>query len=295
MSVSSPEGSLRARVRRHGVLAYFVLTFAISWGAIVAVFGLGPITSEQLATQGAFLYVALLLGPSVAGVSLLGLVSGKEGLAELGRRLLAWRVGLRWYAIALLAAPLSIIPVLLVLSLIPGLIPDVFTIDGLGSRLLTGVGAGLVVALCEETGWTGFAVPRLRERSSVVASGAILGLIWGAWHFPPFWESDTFAQPVAFGLLLARLFSWLPAFRVLMVWVHDRTQSLLVVILMHASLVATQFVLVAPFDFEGTGAVVYILAWAALLWGVAGLVTVEHERAARRPGPRVDPQPRRAQ
>ncbi|MCA9707205.1 MAG: CPBP family intramembrane metalloprotease, partial [Myxococcales bacterium] len=238
MSTSPPPRSLRARLQRHAVLAYFVLTFAISWGAIVAAFGLGPIPPEQLAARGAIVYVSLLLGPSVAGTCMIGLVAGREGFAELRGRLLAWRRSPRWYAVALLLAPLSLCAVLLVLSRGLGLVPDVFVAEGLGSRLLTGVGAGLVVALCEETGWTGFAVPRLRARRSVLTTGVVVGLVWGAWHFPPFWEHDTLAEPVALGLLLARLFSWLPAFRVLMVWVHDRTQSFWAVVLMHAPLAA---------------------------------------------------------
>jgi hypothetical protein len=63
-------------VRRFPVSAYFALTFAISWGAILGVFGVGPISPDQLETQGAFLYVALLLGPSLAGLVSIGLDSG---------------------------------------------------------------------------------------------------------------------------------------------------------------------------------------------------------------------------
>ena len=266
--------------RRFPVSGYFALSFAISWGAILGVFGLGPIGPEDLATRGAFLYIALLLGPSVAGLVSIGLDSGKAGFADLGRRLIAWRVAPRWYAIAVLAAPLTLGAVLLVLDLVPGMIPDVFTSRDLGSRVGTGLAAGLAVALCEETGWTGFAVPRLRNAHSVLATGGIVGLVWGAWHFPPFWESDTFGHPLAFGLLLARLFTWLPAFRVLLVWVHDETQSLLLVIVMHASLVAAQLVFVAPFEFTGTGAVLYIVVWAAVLWGLALAVGARDRRRA---------------
>lgn len=106
----------------------------------------------------------------------------------------------------------------------------------------------------------------------VVTTGAVLGLVWGAWHFPPFWEANSFSDPVAIAFLLARLFSWLPPFRVLMVWLHERTHSLLLVVLMHTSLVATQLVLVAPFTFEPAGALVYILVWAAVLWAFGAVV-----------------------
>jgi hypothetical protein len=47
-------------------------------------------------------------------------------------------------------------------------------------------------------------------------------------------------------LLLAKLFSWPPAARVLLVWVHDRTGSLPMTMLMHASVSATSVVLALP-------------------------------------------------
>lgn len=260
---------MREICKRRPLLAYFASTFAISWGAIVGAFGVGPISSDELATMGPLLYVALLLGPSVAGLSMVGVVSGREGFVELGARLRTWRVGFRWYALAACLAPVSLALVLLGLSLVPGLIPDVFTREDLGTRVVGGIVAGCVVAFCEELGWTGFAIPHLRARHGVVASGVILGVLWGLWHFPPFWEHDSFVEPLAFGLLVTRLFSWLPPFRILMVWLFERTQSLLLPILMHTSLVATQFVLIVPFELTPTAALASTLTWAAVLWLIA--------------------------
>ena len=40
-----------------------------------------------------------LLGPSVAGLLLTGLIYGKAGFRELLSRLLRWRVGGRWYGL----------------------------------------------------------------------------------------------------------------------------------------------------------------------------------------------------
>jgi CAAX protease family protein len=72
--------------------------------------------------------------------------------------------------------------------------------------------------------------------------------------------------------LLARLFFWLPAHRVLMVWVYDRTGSLLVAILMHASLTATQ--LVMPPALAGAASLIGTIAWAAALWVVVAAVAL---------------------
>ena len=46
--------------------------------------------------------------------------------------------------------------------------------------------------------------------------------------------------------LAVLLFAWLPPYRVLMVWVYDRTESLLLVILMHTLITAAQFIRSAP-------------------------------------------------
>jgi membrane protease YdiL (CAAX protease family) len=99
-----------------------------------------------------------------------------------------------------------------------------------------------VVGCFEEIGWTGFAAPHLRARHSILTTGLAVGVVWGAWHFPLFWEGDSFSATLPLAILVIRLFSWLPPFRVLLVWVHDRTRSLPVVMLMHA---AVSFVSIA--------------------------------------------------
>jgi uncharacterized protein len=59
----------------------------------------------------------MAVGPSVAGLLMTGLLYGKEGFRELRSRLLRWKVSARWYAIALLTAPLLYMGVSLALSL----------------------------------------------------------------------------------------------------------------------------------------------------------------------------------
>jgi uncharacterized protein len=67
-----------------------------------------------------------------------------------------------------------------------------------------------------------------------------------------------------------------------MIWVYERTGSLLMAILMHASLVAGSSVVFAPpaVALEGdflTG----ILVWAAVLWAVVAVVAVAKGGAPR--------------
>jgi membrane protease YdiL (CAAX protease family) len=278
--------TIKKFIKRHPELTYFVLTFIFTWGCMaLAVYPDGfPITEERFETAGALVYVAMLVGPGGAGILLTGLLDGRAGFRELFSRLFRWRVGPRWYAIALLIAPLMITTILLGLSLFSSNFqPAMFTSDGKSALVLSSIIAGLVVGFFEELGWTGFAVPRLNRRYGVLNTGLIVGFVWGAWHFLPFWKNDTFSATFPLVLLLGQLFSWLPPYRVLMVWVYDRTESLLVSVLMHASLMASLNALV-PTKLSGTTLLTWILVWAAVLWVIVGAVAIAiNRRYSRQP------------
>jgi membrane protease YdiL (CAAX protease family) len=277
--------AIKAFVRKRPALIYFVLAVALSWGCMALMIGPGnfPISPELAESQGALLYVGMLIGPSAAGLLLTALLDGGAGLRDLLSRLFRWRVGARWYAVALLTAPLVATVVLLLLSLLsPEFLPGIFASEDGLALLLSGVAAGLMVGLFEEVGWTGFAIPRLRQHYGILATGLLVGLVWGAWHFPPFWEANSFSGVFPLALLFARLFAWLPPYRVLMVWVYDRTDSLLVVVLMHASLVTCTLAIV-PSTLAGASLLTWLFAWAAALWAVMGAVAVASRGQFSRP------------
>jgi membrane protease YdiL (CAAX protease family) len=268
---------IAAFISRHPVLTYYILVFAISWGGILAVVGpagiLGAKYDPRALTQ--FVYVAALAGPSVAGVLMTGLVAGWAGYREILSRLCTWRVGVRWYAVALLTAPLLTTAILSVLSLSSHtFLPTLMTTKEPSTIVLTGVVLGLVVCYFEELGWTGFAVPALRKRYGIFATGLFMGLLWGLWHLPLFSGSTSSSGEIAPALYLAvLLFSWLPAYRVLMIWVYDRTKSLLMVMLMHASLAAGQLILIPP-AISGVPMLTFDLVFAALLWLIVIAIAV---------------------
>jgi uncharacterized protein len=266
--------TVKAFITRHPVRTYFALAFAVSWAGVLFAVGPGgiPTTIEQFMTIGPAMYVAMLAGPSVAGLLMTSLVSGRPGLREVLARLLTWRVGGRWYAVAVLTAPFLVMAVSLALSLLsPEFFPAVFITND-KPLLLSGLAAGLIVGIFEELGWTGFAIPRMRRRYGVLSTGLLVGVLWGAWHFIMFWEPGSFSGALPLAVLLVKLFSWLPAYRVLMVWVYDRTGSLLVAMLMHGSLTATQ--LIMPVPGSEMSLLTSILAWAAALWIVVAMIAV---------------------
>ncbi len=272
---------IKAFTKSHPVLTYFTLTFAISWGCVLVVIG-GPSgitgTMEQFETLLPIVILALLAGPSVAGILLTGLVDGRAGLREFRSRLIRWRVGARWYAIALLAAPFLMTVVLLALSLIsPKFLPSIFSVENKVSHLLMGLATGLAAGIFEESGWTGFAIHRLKLRYNILTTGLIVGLLWAVWHLlPALWvgfASGTVKGALSLISYLLDPFLFLVVYRVLMVWVYDRTESLFVGMLMHASLTASARI-ITPMGIAGVPLLLFDLVWAATVWIVVAAVAV---------------------
>jgi membrane protease YdiL (CAAX protease family) len=280
--------ALKAFITRHPVAAYFVLTFTISWGGVLLVIG-GPAGMAGTKAHDNPLFplavLAMVGGPSATGLLLTGLMDGSRGLREFGSRLLEWRVGVRWYVLALMTAPLVGTAVTLTLSLVsPEFLPAILVTDDKTALLLLGLVVGLTAGFFEELGWTGFAIPRLIRRYGVLRTGLIVGLLWSAWHvLVVVWGigDRAGAIPVPVFIFVDGL-AGLPAFRVLMVWVYDRTESLFVAIVMHVSITATT--LIQTPRTTGVPLLVYGLAFAAAVWLViAALAAASRRQPTRQP------------
>jgi membrane protease YdiL (CAAX protease family) len=231
MRSKSETGAARARGVDWPIVAFFVLAYAIAWGGWLV---LGAIARQSgvddtaaflaqaealqfegvaLAAPGWAVYLLTRLldfAFSISGMIMIAFTSGAAGLRLLGRRLLRWRIGLRWYALGLL--PLLLY---LVAALVAGAAP-VFTSDTL-PRILFSAEAGLLVSLFlrgafgEELGLRGFALPRLQTTMTPFRASLVIGLLWGLWHLPVLLGRDTVSL-VAFLLLsfgLAFIFTWL--------------------------------------------------------------------------------------
>jgi CAAX protease family protein len=164
----APRGGLKGLFTRHPLVAFFALAFAFSWWAVPA---------------GEF----LPFGPLFAALTVLAVVQGRPGLADLGRRMLRWRVGVRWYVIAIvlpLGATLAAIGLNLALGAPVSALDDLdawYLLIGLFFLRLINPLDG---PMGEEPGWRGFALPRLQANRSPLMASLILGLIVAAWHLP---------------------------------------------------------------------------------------------------------------
>ncbi len=224
-------------------------------------------------------FAARHAGP--AGILLTGLVHGRAGFRALLSCLLTWQVSARWYAVALLTAPLVMAVTLFALnraSLVT--LPGIFTSDDKASLLLFAVAVALGAGFIEELGWTGFAVPHLRRRHGAPVTGLIVGVLWGAWHFlVNVWASGRSSGALSLAvflpaILVSLLVGALPAYRMLMLVVYDRTRSL--VVLMHVSLTASTLLL-SP-SATGASLLTFDLALGAVLWTMVGAVTLAGTR-----------------
>ena len=276
--------TIKAFVKSHPLLSFFVLTFAISWGGMLLIIGAGG--------PGGYPMLAWVAGPPIAGIVFTGLLYGKAGFRDLLSRMTRWKVGARWYAVALLTAPLVFATILLSLSLIsPDFLPRILTTTDMASLLLFGIGWGLIGGgLLEELGWTGFAVPiLLKMRYGVLATGLIVGVLWAVFHFIVFFWMGRASGAVPLAIFVPLdLFSvvvGMAAFRVLMVWVYERSGGSVLVagVLMHTSYTTFMFIL-GPLSISGVAFLTYMFALAAVLWVLVGAVAVaNHGHLSRQP------------
>jgi membrane protease YdiL (CAAX protease family) len=241
------------------LVAYVVLTYAITWGLLLTFLASKGFRFADLSMGDALvMFLCMLAGPSLSGVLLTWRFAGRTGLSEMAQRAMRWRVRPMWLAVALGTNPAVFLAILGTLALLvspvyaPGFQP-------------IGLAIGLMAGVVEELGWTGFATPRLLSRWSPLRAGIALGLIWATWHALADYAGniDTLgAQWLPYFLVY-----WvvtLTAYRVLMTFVYAHTRSLLVAMLMHASYTGWQLTL-APgtspeesFLWQGLLAVVFV-------------------------------------
>jgi membrane protease YdiL (CAAX protease family) len=262
--------NLKTFIKRHPALTYFVLVYAITWGGILLIVRAFAAPGETASTAlVALVALPMLLAPGIAGIAVTALVEGRDGLKALLSRMTRWQVEKRWYAVALATMPVLVLTILFILAfLISPAFAPALSLFGL---------AGLAAGFFEEIGWTGFAVPRLRSRWSLLAVGLSVGALWGLWHgmadyvirgntLGAFW-------PITFGLFVVPVVAW----RVLMVWVYDNIGSGVVAQLMHFGYTGS-LALFVPKLSPTHDALVYAVL-AVMLWIGVAIVAIRERQA----------------
>jgi membrane protease YdiL (CAAX protease family) len=151
------------------------------------------------------------------------------------RKLMIWRVGVVWYLVALG------LPILIsFLASAPGKFFNAeATFEFAPLTPLSLVVFVLVVG--EELGWRGYAQPELEKRYSPLVAAIILGILWGFWHLPNFFNPSL----PHYEIPLPAFVMYTTGLSVLAAWLLKHTRgSVLLSTLLHGS--TNTFVFLTP-------------------------------------------------
>lgn len=226
-------------LRRHPLLSFWVLAYAVTWLLWTPMILAGvPAFSQSRHIPSLYALPAVAVGVTGTAFAMTAVTQGRAGVRRLLQRLVCWDVGVRWYLVALLLIPLGEI-------LIAAAIVGPATLRALTPAALVLYPAAFLShfvfgPLFEETGWRGFALPRMQQRFGPLRASLLLGLLWGGWHFflyAPGWIHDGSLN----GAVNAAIFvSFTVAVSVVFTWLSNNTRaSLLLAMLLHGSINGT--------------------------------------------------------
>ena len=234
-----PAFVLNRLLARHPLVFYFVFAFGFSWlmflPGLLMYYGVLSLSAQAVRSFA----IAGLLGPVLSGFIMTSVIEGWPGISRLVRRIVRWRVGLRWYLFALIGLP-AIMALATVIR--PGALESLdvsaqpITLAYLKAFVCMAIMGG---PLFEEPGWTGFAQPRLQQMYGPLLGGLLLGGLWALWHLPGFLipSEDIRDIPPRGTVLDFAVFALaLVGLRLIIIWVVNNTRdSVLMAILVHAS------------------------------------------------------------
>lgn len=240
---------LTSTIKRYPLVTFFGVAYALSWV---------PSLFEA--------HAILPLGPLFAALIMLALISGRAGILDFLRRIVQWRVRLRWYALALLL-PVALTSTAVGLNLLFGahlLSSD--RMPSLSDLPMSFLFIMLFICLGEEPAWRGFALPRLMAKYTALTASLLLGVLHVLWHLPLFgleydWQNGF---PWALGVIASAIVT---------TWMANHTRgSLLLPILLHTSVNVTAQYLFNPL-FSAADLIQLYWLWGGL-WCILALAIV---------------------
>ena len=255
--------------REHRLVAFFALTFLVSWWA-------WPFYVADLSPTPFF-----PCGPLVAAVVVIGVTEGRRGFRVWAARLLRWRVGWIWWVVAI-GTPLAVLAVAATANaLVWGAPTPVLTQLPWASLLLFAALRfidPLDGPLGEEPGWRAYAQPELQTRRSPLTATLVLAPVVALWHLPL--VTSGMLAPVGLPITFAITFVY--------TWLFNRTGgSALLTIVFHVAQGTFSY---AVLGFVGTDAA--RMDWlVGALWFALAIALVALDRQAWQP----KPAPRREQ
>ena len=274
---AGPRPSVRYLVARHPVAAFLCICYAVTWATAVPWFrARTDVLPFDLPMWGS---LGTIFGVALAAVLVVAASDGRAGVRDLARRSLRWRVGVRWYVLAVLGLPVVVLAGAVALFGTAALAALADDWRLLFTRVLPVLLLQLALfQLAEEVGWMGFLQARLQDRHGPLKASLLVTVPFALWHLP-----DLFAQA---GLTTALLILPILAAahlcaRVVFMWLYNATgASVLLVAVFHASFDATVNGVGLGQLIPGPNGTALVLATGALLLAAVGLVVATRGRLA---------------
>ena len=281
-------------IRRHHVLAFFILAYAMSWpllllyyygfhgnpavGALLEplvvfspalmamlvsgiaeplpkhegsrsrwiAFLLSWLVSAPILILYAFKIYGVELGAAVIVYSIIAFFPAwvlssayarTPGIRKLFSTLLKPRGPVLWYLVVFLIFPGIQLLEMGITHLLGGEVRSHLAdlgLEGAAISLLLEFLKGFLLTggINEESGWRGFALPRLQARYPVIVAALIVGFFWALWHLP-----YDIGRSIPVGEMLKNRLFWNLLFAILMAWLYNRTKgSILAPALFHPAM-----------------------------------------------------------
>jgi uncharacterized protein len=202
-------------VKRHPLITFFVLAYGISYTFYIL---------SAIWPEFPFLYP---FGSIIAALITASVTRGLDGLKDFASRCLRWRVGLRWYAAALLVPAAIGLAVVALNTLLGAPLPTLAQFGPWYGIFLMLPMAMIDAPLMENSGWHGYAMPRFPTNRSRLLNTLIIGVLLVGWHFPL-----TLAEP---SIMVPYLLSTLASAFVTNWVYYNARESALLAILYHSA------------------------------------------------------------
>ena len=180
------------------------------------------------------------MSAGAAGIILAAIERGKGGVRELLGRAMLWRVGIGWWAFALLFTAFISVSTLILFNLfsgqqvgLNGVVPW-YKVLSMMIILIIFAGFG------EEFGWRGFLLPRLQNRHTALTASLIIGALHALWHLPKFFIAGetqySWVQEAGFLLPFLGYAIFVTAWAIQFTWVFNNTKgSVLLAAVVHGA------------------------------------------------------------
>lgn len=203
-NVTEPPGrdrptGVRGWAARWPLTTFLVLVLGISWPVLglLVLADHGIIPGRQLPVELFALGLTLLvLLPAALWVT--WATEGRDGVRRLLSRAMRWRIGWVWWAVVLLALPVTTIALGVAFG---GSVDTASLLPTLGQGALLLVVAVVLVNLWEETAWAGFFQTSLERRHSLVVAALLTALPFAGIHAPLLLLGDFTVSSVLFGIV----------------------------------------------------------------------------------------------